>query len=350
MSTQQGARATAAGLPALTPQQASRFADQALANVGREYPHKLDHVLEGDDDLLPPRELHPAFHGSYDWHSSVHMHWLLATLRRRFPRLPQAEAIDVVLDLHLDADAISAECAYLAGAHTQAFERTYGWAWLLALATELARGTDASSRKWSRALAPLAQAFVERYLDYLPRAHYPIRHGVHANSAFALAFALEHARTAGVPELEEACLVRAHAWFGNDGDACADWEPSGADFLSPVLMEAELMRRVLEPGDFDAWLDRFLPRLARGQPATIVTPVAVSDRSDPQIVHLDGLNLSRAWCWRGMASALPAGDARGELAATAAAAHLRAGLEGLDNRDYVGAHWLASFAALALGV
>ena len=327
---------------------ASRFADLALANVIREYPAKLDHVLLDDADALAPRALHPSFHGSYDWHSCVHMHWLLARLRRKFPVLPQRAEIDSVFDRHFTPTAVAAECAYLSRPGARSFERTYGWAWLLKLADELAAVSDDRFRRWSRNLSPLARTFVARYLDYLPRADYPIRCGMHANSAFGLIFALDYARHAGEPELEDLCVTTARAWFGADRHAPAAWEPSGADFLSPVLIESELMRRVLAPTEFPDWLATFLPGLGRGEPATLFTPVAVSDRADPQIVHLDGLNLSRAWCFGGIAGALPAGDARVGLARAAASAHLDAGFCGLNDADYLGSHWLASFAALAL--
>lgn len=326
---------------------ATRFAAIALANIARQYPHKPDHVLGSAADARTPRELHPAFHGSYDWHSCVHMHWLLARVRRLHPTLPQRDAIAALFDRHFAIDAIAGECAYLAGAHSQSFSRTYGWAWLLKLAHELMQ-TDDDAARWSAALAPLADAFVQRYLSFLPKARYALRYGVHPNSAFGLAFALDYAVAAKIDALESMCIAKARDWYWADRDAPAAREPSGADFLSPTLIEAELMRRVLEPREFADWLARLLPGLERGEPATLFTPVEVDDRGDPQIVHLDGLNLSRAWCWRGIARSLPAGDARIAIAHAAAARHLAAGLEGLDSRDFLGEHWLASFAALAL--
>jgi hypothetical protein len=335
-------------LPTLSATQAARFADLALANIAREYPNKQDHVLGSATDVKPSRRLHPAFYGSFDWHSCVHMHWLLVHVRRQFPALPQCPAIDALLDRHLTPVAIAAECAYLAEPGTQSFERTYGWAWLLKLAEELTVSGDDDARRWAATLAPLAQAFVARYLAYLPKQDYPIRYGIHPNSAFGLAFALDYARRAGLRELEALCVGKAHAWYGGDREAPAAWEPSGADFLSPALMEADLMRRVVAVPEFAVWLSSFLPGLARRVPATLFAAVAVSDRTDPHIVHLDGLNLSRAWCLRGIAGALPAGDPRVAVAQDAAAAHLAAGLAGLDSADYLGSHWLASFAALAL--
>jgi hypothetical protein len=332
----------------LSAAHAERLADLALANVVREYPSKQDHVLGSATDVKPSRSLHPAFYGSFDWHSCVHMHWLLVHVRRQFPTLPQRPAIDALLDRHLTPGAIVAECAYLAQPGTQSFERTYGWAWLLKLSDELAASDDADARRWAATLAPLAQAFVARYLAYLPKQDYPIRYGIHPNSAFGLAFALDYARRAGEHALEALCVAKAHAWYAEDRDAPAAWEPSGADFLSPSLIEADLMRRVVAAPEFAVWLSSFLPGLARRVPATLFAPVAVSDRSDPHIVHLDGLNLSRAWCLGGIAGALPAGDPRVAIAQDAATTHLAAGLAGLDAGDYAGSHWLASFAALAL--
>ena len=327
---------------ALTAQLARSFARTAQDNVRREYPGKPDHVLGSDDDARPPREWHPAFYGSFDWHSCVHMHWLLARVRRLHPGIAEAAQIDALFDRHLTARNIAAECAYLARPESAAFERTYGWAWLLELASELARGSDA--QRWTAALDPLAQAIVARYVDYLPRQRYPVRHGLHANSAFGLAFALDHARSRRLSDLEAVCIDAAMRWFGSDRDAPARWEPSGADFLSPSLMEADVMRRVLPSDDFARWLDAFLPGMASTMPA----PAIVDDRGDPYIVHLDGLNLSRAWCMQGIANALPPDDARVATLGDAAQRHLDAGLAGLASGDYVGVHWLATFATLAL--
>jgi hypothetical protein len=320
---------------ALTPELASSFARTALQNVVREYPAKLDHVMRDARDVRSPRALHPAFYGSFDWHSCVHMHWTLARVRRLFPSLAERPAIDATFDAHFTSANIAAECAYLARPESAAFERTYGWAWLLALAGELI-GTP-----WSAPLAPLADAVVARYLDYLPRQRYPLRQGLHANSAFGLALAVDFADATVHASLRAACTDAASRWFAGDRDAPVHWEPSGIDFLSPALMEADLMRRVLPHDGFPRWLDAFLPQLA-------FTPVPVDDRSDGYIVHLDGLNLSRAWCMRGVAEALPAADPRAGALRASAASHLRAGMEGVASADYAGAHWLATFAVLAV--
>jgi hypothetical protein len=268
------------------------------------------------------------------------MHWLLARVRRLHPRLRERADIEAVLDRHLTPQNVAVECAYLARPQSAAFERTYGWAWLLELAHELSRASGAE--KWRAALEPLAQAIVARYLDYLPRQRYPLRYGLHANSAFGLAFALDFARACNEGELEAACTGAALRWFADDRDAPLRYEPSGIDFLSPSLMEADLMRRVLPAAQFARWLGAFLP--AFGLPE----PVAVDDRSDGYIVHLDGLNLSRAWCLRGIAGALAADDGRVPVLLSCAQEHLDAGLAGLASGDYVGEHWLATFAALAM--
>jgi len=327
---------------------AGRYARLALANIDREYPAKLDHVLAGAAALASPRELHPSFYGSFDWHSCVHAHWLLARVVKTYPDSAEAPAVRSLFDERFTPAAIETEVAYLARAESRSFERTYGWAWALKLAEELGTWSGPDAHRWSRDLAPLARAFVQRYLDHLPVATYPIRYGMHSNSAFGLAFALDYARAFDVESLGEACLDKARQWFLPDRAADARWEPSGADFLSPSLIEADLMRRVLDSRDFASWLGDFLPGIDRGEPANLFEPAIVSDRSDGHIVHLDGLNLSRAWCWRAIAAALPAGDRRIPVAGAAAGVHLRAGLEGVASGDYAGDHWLATFAVLAL--
>jgi hypothetical protein len=332
----------------LTPELASQFARLALANIAREYPNKLDHVLAGPRGVATPRELHPAFFGSFDWHSCVHAHWLLVHLLRIRPELPEASAVRAALNATLTPAHLEAEASYLRRPEAKAFERSYGWAWLLKLAREIACWSDADAHRWSRDLAPLAYAFRERYLDWLADATYPIRNGVHTNTAFALAFALDYARDCNAETLRGAVEAKARAWYLDDADAPAAWEPSGADFFSPTLIEADLMRRVLDADAFGGWLARFLPGIGERQPATLFTPAVVSNRADPYIVHLDGLNLSRAWCWRAIADALPENDARVAIAIAAADAHRDAGLRGVGSGEYVGDHWLATFAVLAL--
>jgi DUF2891 family protein len=332
----------------LTPQTASRFAQLALRNIAQEYPSKLDHVLANEREVLAPRRLHPAFHGSFDWHSCVHAHWMLVRLLKCYPGLPEEEAVRRLLRERLAPANLDGECVYLGRPEARAFERTYGWAWLLKLAEEIACWDDEEAHQWSSQLAPLAQIFVRRYLDYLPYAAYPIRHGVHQNSAFGLAFALDYAMACDSMTLAAACSDKAREWYLGDVDGTAPREPSGADFLSPTLVQADLMRRVLTTDEFPLWLGRFLPAIERKEPRALFAPVSVSDRSDPYIVHLDGLNLSRAWCWDAIAHALPDGDPRSPACIRAAQQHLDAGLEGLANDDYAGGHWLATFAVLAL--
>jgi len=324
----------------LTPEIAARFAGIALGHVGREYPHKLDHVMDGPEDVLGPRALHPIFHGSFDWHSCVHGWWLMFKVRRLFPDLPVARAIEALAEEMLTPGNIAGERAYLDRAYTGTFERPYGWAWLLALHREAQRHEGQS---WGAYLAPLAEAFAERFAAYLPRLTYPVRAGTHHNTAFAMILALEWAQA---NDAALAALIGARAADHYGGDrACQAWEPGGEDFLSPSLTEALLMRRVLGAGGFGPWLAAFLPDLAAGAPRSLFTPAFASDRSDGKIAHLDGVNLSRAWCWRSLADALEPGPA--ELARAAADAHLDASLPHIAG-DYMGEHWLATFAMLAL--
>lgn len=308
--------------------QASELARLPLAYLRREYPHKLDHMMLRDADVQSPRTLHPAFYGCLDWHSAVHGHWMLARLLRAFPELPEADTIRALFDETLTAENLAIEAAYFAG--RPSFERMYGWAWLL----ELARTLEVP---WRDNLAPLVDVIVGGYLDFLPKQTYPIRSGTHSNTAFGLALALDYARAVGHRALEQLIVDRALAYYGGDVAAPAAWEPGGDDFLSPTLVEADLMRRVVP--DFPAWLSRFLP----GLPPNLRAPAAVSDRTDPKLAHLDGLNLSRAWCMRGIAAALPPGALRDDLV-RAADDHAREGLAGIAGGHYMGTHWLASFA------
>lgn len=330
----------------ISPALASTFAKVALANVAQEYPNKLDHVMNDASEVRAPRELHPVFYGSYDWHSCVHMHWTLARLLRTCPRTPEAGRIEEVFDRHFTAHAVEAEIAYLKQPSRQSFERTYGWAWLLKLQSELLglSELERSHARWALALQPLADAFVERYLRFLPFARYPIRTGTHANSAFGLYFALDYAGHAKHDDFEHVLKEKAKAWFTADASYPAAYEPGGDDFLSGGLMEAALMSRVLNDGEFARWWDRFSPD-ERGVHAWL-RPVEVSDRSDPKLAHLDGLNLSRAWCWKTILPHLPA-EGRAMVAA-AAERHLSAALPHAQAGDYAGTHWLASFALLAL--
>jgi hypothetical protein len=328
----------------LTPELASSFARIALGHVAREYPNKLDHVLDGPADARGPRELHPIFFGSFDWHSCVHGYWLLASLLRREPGIAEAGAIRALLDDALTAEKVAGEVAYLARPAARGFERPYGWGWLLKLQAELLAHED---RRWARTLQPLANAFADRFRAFLPKAHYPIRTGVHSSTAFALALAQDYAVATGDGALSALFAEKARDWYLADRDAPA-WEPSGDDFLSATLMEAECLRRLLPAGEFRAWLGGFLPHAAERRPSSLFTPATVSDRSDGKIAHLDGLNLSRAWCWREIAAAFDPGDPLAAVAQATAQCHIDASLPHVAG-DYMGEHWLASFALLALG-
>ena len=319
---------------------AARMARIALGHVAREYPHKLDHVYEGDEDAQTPRALHPAFFGSFDWHSCVHGWWTLLTLRRLFPDLPEAEQIARLANATFTPDKLAAELSYLERPASTGFERPYGWAWLLMLQLEASRHEGAG---WGERLRPLAEAFAARLARYLDVLTYPIRTGTHGNSAFALTLSLDWAEVFD-PALGVAIRAKGTGWFAADHD-CQAWEPGGDEFLSPALSEALCMARCLPPEQFAPWFVAFLPRLALAEPVTLFTLATVSDRSDGKIAHLDGLNLSRAWCWRGLAPGLE-GEARRKVE-DAADRHLASALPHLAG-EYAGEHWLASFALLAL--
>ncbi|HLG14964.1 MAG TPA: DUF2891 domain-containing protein [Blastocatellia bacterium] len=341
------ARAAADGL-ILTREDASRFARLALKCVRKEYPNKLDHVMNDAGEVRSPQSLHPAFYGCFDWHSTVHGHWMLVRLLRLFPDLTEAKEIRAALAANLTAENLLVETRYLDQPNRQSFERTYGWAWLLKLAEELSNWDDADGKRWSQNLRPLADALATKYIEFLPKQTYPIRTGVHPNTAFGLAFALDYARSAGNKKLEDLIVERSVTYFSGDVSYPARWEPGGEDFFSPSLMEADLMRRVVKPGEFRRWFHRFLPGISSGEPRRLLVPATVTDRSDPKIVHLDGLNLSRAWCMRAIASALPPGDPARRILAASATLHARDALSHVASGDYAGEHWLASFAVYML--
>lgn len=332
----------------LTKENASAFARLALKGVKKEYPNKPSTVLNSEADIKGPRAFHPAFYGCFDWHSSVHGHWMLVRLLRQFPELPERKEIRAALAEHLTAKNLQAEADYFAQPNRQSFERPYGWAWLLKLAEELHGWDDPDAREWSKNLRPLTDTLVARYLAYFPKQTYPIRSGVHPNTAFGFAFALDYARTVKHRELEKLIVERSRTYYLKDEKVPAAWEPDGADFFSPSLMEADLMRRVLPADEFPGWLRRFYPDLAKGAPKSLLDPAVVTDRSDPQIVHLDGLNLSRAWCMRSVAAALPKDDPLRKVLAASARQHAEAGLKHVASGNYEGEHWLASFAVYML--
>ncbi len=318
---------------------ASRMAGIALGHVTREYPHKLDHVWGSAADATTPRQQHPIFFGSFDWHSCVHGWWTLLTLKRLFPAMPEAEAIAALAEDSFTPAKVAAELAYLERPESAGFERPYGYAWLLKLQLEATR----HSEDWGEALAPLARAFADRLGCYLAVMTYPIRTGTHFNSAFAMTLALDWAE-ANDFALGSQIAKQAVEWFGGDRN-CQAWEPGGDEFLSSALSEALLMRRVIGAEAFATWFAAFLPRAAHRQPTTLCTPAHVSDRSDGKIAHLDGLNLSRAWAWRGIAGAVD--QATAAVAHKTADEHFAAAWPHLSG-DYMGEHWLASFALLAL--
>ena len=335
---------------AFTQDQASRLARLALDCIHRQYPNKMDHVMNDAGEVQAPSVLHPAFYGCLDWHSAVHGHWMLVRLLKLFPDLPEAAEIRRALHANLSVGNIEMEVEYLHQPSRKSFERTYGWAWLLKLAEELHGWDDPDGRVWSAHLAPLVQAIVDRYLDFLPRQTYPIRTGVHPNTAFGIAFALDYARRVGAKDLEALLVERSLTYYGQDRDCPAAWEPGGADFFSPCLMEADLMRRVMPPKAFREWLDGFLPRLSEKNAQNLLEPAIVADRTDPKIVHLDGLNLSRAWCMCGIAAALPPDDPARDLLNAAASRHAEHALTHIASGQYEGEHWLASFAVYMLSI
>lgn len=328
---------------ALSELAADRFAALALKCVRQEYPNKLDHVMHGAAEVQSPKALHPAFYGCFDWHSAVHGHWMLVRLLRTQPGMARAAEVRAVLEENLAPERLAAEVAYFKQPGRRSFERTYGWAWLLKLAAELKAWDCPEARRWSTALQPLADEVVQAYLAFLPKQTYPIRTGVHPNSAFSLDLALDYARTAPHRQLEVLIRERAKAWFGRDRRSPLAWEPGGEDFLSPSLEEAALMARVLPRARFLAWFTAFLPGGVEA-----LAPAVVSDRTDPKIVHLDGLNLSRARALYDLARCFGAADPRRANLVAAGDRHARASLPHLATGSYEGEHWLATFAVRML--
>ncbi len=338
-----GANDEAGSENALTTEEASRFATLASSCITQEYPNKLGQVLRDETFLKPPRELHPAFYGCFDWHSAVHGHWMLIKLLKDYPDLPGYEEISARVFASLDPANIAGEVAYFDTA-SKSWERTYGWAWLLQLATELHTWEDPLGEKLAADLEPLSQVVRDRYIEFLPRQEYPVRTGVHPNTAFGLSFAFDYAVTVGDRELLDVITDAAERYYANDAMCPLSWEPSGEDFLSPCFEEAALMARVLPPSEYAAWLDAFLPELAN---LDSLEPANVSDRSDPKIVHLDGLNLSRAWNLFVIADYIDDEEQSARLRAKADE-HLAASLPHITSEHYEGSHWLGSFAVYAL--
>ena len=323
---------------------AGRFADLALACVHKEYPNKIAHVMNGDGDAKPPRELTPAFYGCYDWHSSVHGHWLLARLARTFPDAPFAARARQALAQSLTPEHIAAEAQYLTGPGRTSFERPYGLAWLLQLAAELREWKDPQAQQWASAIRPLEEAASARLKDWLPKLTKPIRIGEHDQTAFSFGLILDWARTAGDRPMIDLMTARIEAFYGTDQNCPLSYEPSGQDFLSPCIAEADLMRRVMPPARYADWLRAFLPQIPVDGTAAWLEPGIVTDPTDPKLAHLDGLNLSRAWMLDGIIKGLPGTDARRASLQGASLRHRVAGLKAVTGEHYEGGHWLGSFA------
>ena len=328
---------------------AGRFAALALACVHREYPNKIAHVLAGDSDARPPRSLTPVFYGCFDWHSSVHGHWLLVRLVREYPASAFAAPARAALAASFTPGKIAGEVAYLRDPGRVSFERPYGLAWLLQLAAELRRWDDGDARRWSAALAPLEAEAATRIRAWLPKLRYPIRVGEHSQTAFAFGLVRDWSMVAGDDAMRALIDRRSRDYYLADVDCPLAYEPSGEDFLSPCLAEADLMRRVLGPEEFSTWLDRFLPSIPGRAGAAWLEPGIVTDRTDPKLAHIDGLNLSRAWMLRGMSVGLAASDPRRAALEAAAARHAEAALPAVTAEHYEGGHWLGSFAVYLLG-
>ena len=332
---------------ALSAEAAGRFAALALKCLHQEYPNHISHTLAGDADARPPRELTPAFYGCFDWHSDVHGHWLLVRLLRLFPAAPFAAQARAELARTFTAANIAGEVAYLRTAGRASFERPYGLAWVLKLAAELRNWDDAEGRAWSATLQPLEDEAAVRIKAWVPKLHYPIRIGEHDQTAFSFGLIWDWAGVAQDESMRAVLRDAAARFYRADRNCPLNYEPSGQDFLSPCLAEADFMRRVLSPADFARWLSDFLPGIPAGAPAggaAWLVPGVVTDRADPKLAHIDGLNLSRAWMLEGIAGALPAKNARRAALLHAAAAHREAALPQVTGEHYEGGHWLGTFA------
>jgi Protein of unknown function (DUF2891) len=323
---------------------AERFANLALACVHKEYPNKISHSLNSDADVAPPRRLTPAFYGCYDWHSSVHGHWLLARLIRTFPNAAFAPSAREALQQSLTAENVTQEAAYVRTEGRASFERPYGLAWLLQLVAELREWDDPQARAMAANLRPLERAAVERLENWLSKLSHPVRIGEHDQTAFALGLMLDYARAVNDEKFSQLAAAKVSDFFLGDKNCPLAYEPSGEDFLSPCLAEADVMRRVLVTRDFARWLRTFLPPISASAGNNWLKPVVSPDPSDPKLAHLDGLNLSRAWMLEGIAAGLPKHDKRVRTIIAAAETHRRAGLAAVTGEHYEGGHWLGSFA------
>ena len=325
-----------------------RLARMALANIGREYPNHVQHLMDGDADARPPRELHPVFCGAYDWHSAVHNYWLLVRLLHLIPDFAGAAEARELIGRRLNAADVAEECRYFDDPRRASWERPYGLAWLLQLTAELAEWDSSDAHRWHDTLAPLEQIARERFRTWLPKLFYPIRSGEHSQTAFAFGLVSDWARALEDAPMAELVRGKCVEFHGSDVGAPLGYEPSGQDFLSPVLAEADLMRRVLPQQEFAPWLAGFLPGIPERADASWLAPAVSRDPSDPKLAHLDGLNLSRAWMLEGIAASLPAVDLRRAALTAAAARHAAAGLTAIREERYEGSHWLPSFAVYLL--
>jgi hypothetical protein len=323
---------------------ADRFARLALACVHKEYPNKISHSLNSDEDVAPPRKLTPTFYGCFDWHSSVHGHWLLVRLVRTFPEADFVQSARTALRQSLTAENLEQDAAYLRAEGRSSFERPYGLVWLLQLALELREWDDLQANEMASNLRPLEEVVLQRLNQWLPKLSNPVRIGEHDQTAFALGLMLDYARSAGNSEFAALATSKARQFYLKDRNCPLSYEPSGEDFLSPCLGEADVMRRVLPAREFAAWLRTFLPQIPSSDKRSWLQPVVSPDRSDPKLAHLDGLNLSRAWMLEGIASGLPKGDKRLPAINSATDAHRQAGLAAVTGEHYEGGHWLGSFA------
>jgi Protein of unknown function (DUF2891) len=331
----------------LTQKGASLLASLPLKCIVQQYPNKTSHIVQSDSDQLvsSPKQLHPVFYGCFDWHSSVHGHWMLIHLLKTFPQLPEAAKIRAAINTNLTPENIQAEIKYFDSPLSKGWERTYGWAWILKLDEELYTWNDEQAQRWHLTLQPLTQKIIEQWTVFLPKQTYPSRAGVHPNTAFGLVFALDYARTLHNEGFEKLITAAAKHLYSNDKNAPVLWEPDGSDFLSPALEEADLMRKILPAPAFIKWFNHYIT--LAGLKHLTNLPV-VSDRTDLQIVHLDGLCFSRSWCMKSIAAVMASSDQRKKILTQAAMLHLQTALPNIVSGNYGGEHWLASFAVLAL--
>lgn len=333
-----------------TKDEAANFAEIALKCIERQYPNKLSHVMNSADEVRSPKELHPAFYGCFDWHSSVHGHWMLIRLLKLFPKIENGKKIREAINRNLSKTNIDKEVEYLQQKSRKSFERTYGWAWLLKLSEELKAWEDSDGIRWERNLKPLEFEIVKRYIDFLPKQLYPIRTGVHPNTAFGISFALDYARKVNNISFEKLLIKKAKEYFLNDKNCPSEWEPGGEDFFSPCLMEADLMSRILKGKEFTDWLKGFLLNNKGLISVQLEKTAAVLDRTDGKLVHLDGLNLSRAWCFKRISNKLVNDKKLKTKLTNLSLIHAKVGLKNIKSGNYSGEHWLASFAIYLLTI